>query len=63
MLINFVRMKALVQVPQRLRPGWKNKDGINYYTKSFGSFEALASDTEFAQQKRLGLFKTLLPAQ
>lgn len=63
MLNNFVKMKALVQVPQRLRPGWKNKEGIDYYAKSFASFEALASDVEYAQQKRLGLFKTLLPAQ
>ena len=63
MLTNFVRMKALVQVPQRLRPGWKNKEGIDYYAKSFASFDALASDVEYAQQKRLGLFKTLLPAK
>jgi hypothetical protein len=62
MLTNFVRMKALVLVPQRRRPGWENKEGIDYYAKTFDSFDALASDVEYAQQKRLGLFKTLLPA-
>jgi len=60
---NFVRMSALVRVPQRLRPGWKNKYGIDYYVKSYGNFEGLAGDVEFAQQRRLGLFKTLLPAR
>jgi hypothetical protein len=61
MLNNFVRMKTLVRVPQPLRPGWKNKDGFDYYVKSFANFESLAADAEFAQQKRLNLFKTLLP--
>ena len=61
MLGNFMRMKTLVRVPQPLRPGWKNKDGVNYYVKSFANFESLAGDPEFVQQKRLNLFKTLLP--
>ena len=54
MLTNFVRMKALVLVPQRLRPGWKNKEGINYYAKSFASFDALASDVEYRATKAAG---------
>jgi len=58
---NYVRMNALVRVPQRLRPGWQTKYGADYYVKSYSNFEALAGDAEFAQQKRLGLFKTLLP--
>jgi hypothetical protein len=61
MLNNFVTMKTLVRVRQPLRPGWKNKDGVDYYVKSFANFESLAGDAEFAQQKRLNLFKTLLP--
>ena len=63
MLNNFLRMNALVRVPQRRRPGWQNRYDIDYYVNSFDSFESLASDAEFAQQRRLGLFKTLLPAQ
>ena len=61
MLTNFARMNTLVRVPQPLRPGWKNKDGVDYYVKSFANFESLVGDAEFAQQKRLNLFKTLLP--
>jgi len=60
---NYVKMNALVRVPQRLRPGWKNKYGADYYVRSYSNFEGLAGDAEFAQQKRLGLFKTLLPAR
>ena len=63
MLNNYVRMKGVVRVPQRLRPGWNTRADIQYYTKSFASFEAMAGDVEFAQQKRLGLFRTLVPAQ
>jgi hypothetical protein len=54
-------MKTLVSVPQPLRPGSKNKDGVDYYVKSFGSFESLTGDAEFAQQKTAELVKTLLP--
>ena len=61
MLNNFVAKRTLVRVPQRLRPGWKNKNGIDYYVKNFDDEAALTGDIEFAQQKRLGLFKTLLP--
>ena len=60
---NYVKMNALVRVPQHLRPGWKNKYGADYYVRSYSNFEGLAGDAEFAQQKRLGLFKTLLPAR
>jgi len=63
MLNNYVRMKGVVRVPQRLRPGWNTRADIQYYTKSFASFEAMAGDVEFAQQKRLGLFRTLVPAR
>jgi len=61
MLNNFVAKRILVRVPQRLRPGWKNKNGIDYYVKTFDGEAALTGDIEFAQQKRLGLFKTILP--
>jgi len=61
MLNNFVAKRTLVRVPQRLRPGWKNKNGIDYYVKSFDDEASLTGDIEFAQQKRLGLFKTILP--
>ncbi len=61
MLNNFVTKRILVRVPQRLRPGWKNKNGIDYYVKSFDDEASLTGDIEFAQQKRLGLFKTILP--
>jgi len=63
MLKNFVKMKALVKFPQRLRPGWEREDHIYWYTKSFDSLEALTRDREFAQQKRMNLYKTLLPEQ
>ena len=63
MLNNFVAKRTLVRVPQRLRPGWMNKNGIDYYIKSFDDEAALSGDIEFAQQKRLGLFKTILPSR
>ena len=61
MLVNFVRMNKLVPVPQPQRPGWAKRDGFDYYVNSFASYDAMARDPEFAQQKRLNLFKTLLP--
>lgn len=61
MLNNFVRLRKLVRVPQSLRPGWKTRDGIDYYIKKFGDEASLLGDVEFAQQKRLKLFKTILP--
>ena len=60
---NFLRLNALVRVPQPQRRGWQIKDGVDYYVKSFANFEGLAGDFEFALQKRQGLFKTLVPAQ
>jgi hypothetical protein len=63
MLNNFITKRTLVRVPQRLRPGWMNKNGIDYYIKSFDDEAALSGDIEFAQQKRLGLFKTILPSR
>ena len=63
MLNNFVAKRTLVRVPQRLRPGWKTKNGIDYYIRSFDDEAALSGDIEFAQQKRLGLFKTILPSR
>jgi len=63
MLNNFITKRTLVRVPQRLRPGWMNKNGIDYYIRSFGDEAALSGDIEFAQQKRLGLFKTILPSR
>lgn len=61
LLNNFVTMRKLVRVPQPVRPGWRNKNGVDYYVKKFDDAASLESDAEFAQQKRLGLFKTVLP--
>ena len=47
-------------VPQRLRPGWKNKEGIDYYAKSFASFEALAGDVEYRATKAAGFVQDAL---
>jgi hypothetical protein len=61
LLNNFVQMRRLVRVPQPPRAGWKNKNRVDYYLKSFEEGDSLGGDAEFAQQKRLRLFKTLLP--
>jgi hypothetical protein len=62
LLKNFVTMRGLVRVYQPPRPGWKNKDGVDYYVNNkLSDLAALGGDPEFAQQKRLGLFKTVLP--
>jgi hypothetical protein len=64
MLNNFLKLNGLDRVSQ---PGgglgWHTKDGIDYYVSSYGDIEGLARDKEYAQQKRLGLFKTLLPGR
>jgi hypothetical protein len=62
LLNNFVNMRGLVRVPQRPRPGWRNKDGVDYYVSNkLSDLKALGGDAEYNQQRRLGLFKTLLP--
>ena len=60
-LNNFVEMRGLARVSQPGRAGWMNKNGCDYYVRSFGDTKSLGGDAEFAQQKRLKLFKTLLP--
>ena len=62
MMKNFMTMRGLVWVYQPSRPGWRNSLCVDYYVNNkLSDLDALANDPEFAQQKRLGLFKNLLP--
>jgi len=59
LLNNFVNMKVLTVVPQKLKPFWKNDDRVDYLTLSFDGFGALVAEPEFKDAYRL--FPTILP--
>ena len=59
LLNNFVNMKVLTVVPQKLKPFWKNDDRVDYLTLSFDGLGALVAEPEFKDAYRL--YPTILP--
>jgi hypothetical protein len=59
MLCNFVDKRRLTSVRQPLKPRWKNKGRVDYMTRSFPDFGAMAADPEYQDIYRL--YPTIIP--
>jgi hypothetical protein len=60
LLNNFVNMKNLKVVPQKLKARWTNKSRVEYVQLSFDGFGPLVADPEFQDLYRL--YDTILPS-
>ena len=59
MLTNFVDKRRLTAVRQPLKPRWTNKGRVDYMTRSFPDFGAMAADAEYQDIYRL--YPTIIP--